>query len=597
MSSLVCAVFPGQGAYYPGVLARLAAPEAAAVIDVVDRVAVDRVGGRVSELLRSRQAPSLEEAVAKKNGLLQLAIFAASVASYRALAASGVTPGILMGHSLGEIAALVAAGVFSEEEGASIVCDRTDALALVGADSGYMAALSTDTSRGERIIALVGDERARVAADNQPGQVVISGPTAAIDLAREVAQVLKISSTRLGSAYPFHSPQLVAAAPVLAARVRKYNARPPRVPVFSPITFRRYAAEDDFAASLADHLVLRVRFRDAVLALYEQGARVFVECGGLSALSKSIRRTLSGREASAFALFEGPDSDVGVALQAVATAAANAGSTAQRSSPETNVDALVERALQRRLPELLAAMGIPTGPVHAPVPANGSNGYAGAAIAAHSDHDNSDVRATRAELFTAIAAMYAADLEYPPEVFTETVALEAELGIDSVKQTELLARVSDRFGLSNGEVRLSEFKTLGAIVDFVAQSKTSPLAAPPSPTPPRQAAPSRAPEPPSDRADAVDPARVFEELRALYAEVLEYPPEVFGRDVHLEAELGVDSVKQAELFARVAEHYGLALTDEDIRPTELKTLGKVADRVCALIAPAMPPRRAVAGRR
>jgi len=77
--------------------------------------------------------------------------------------------------------------------------------------------------------------------------------------------------------------------------------------------------------------------------------------------------------------------------------------------------------------------------------------------------------ASRAELLAEVAAMYAEALEYPVEVFTETVALEADLGIDSVKQTELLARAGERYGLGQRPegFRLSDHDTLGKVVDHL----------------------------------------------------------------------------------------------------------------------------------
>ncbi|MCT9010815.1 acyl carrier protein, partial [Streptomyces rhizosphaerihabitans] len=73
----------------------------------------------------------------------------------------------------------------------------------------------------------------------------------------------------------------------------------------------------------------------------------------------------------------------------------------------------------------------------------------------------------REELFTAVRALYAQALEYPEEVFTEEVLLEAELGIDSVKQVELLTRVTGRYGLPPSDVRLSDHDTVGKVVDLL----------------------------------------------------------------------------------------------------------------------------------
>jgi acyl carrier protein len=66
-------------------------------------------------------------------------------------------------------------------------------------------------------------------------------------------------------------------------------------------------------------------------------------------------------------------------------------------------------------------------------------------------------------------AAYAEAMEYPSEVFTETVELEGELGIDSVKQTEILGRIRETYKLPMlpANVRISDFKTMGQIVDLV----------------------------------------------------------------------------------------------------------------------------------
>ncbi|WP_199918007.1 acyl carrier protein, partial [Streptomyces virginiae] len=68
-------------------------------------------------------------------------------------------------------------------------------------------------------------------------------------------------------------------------------------------------------------------------------------------------------------------------------------------------------------------------------------------------------------------------------------------------------------------------------------------------------------------------------LKALYAQALEYPEEVFSPDVELEADLGVDSLKQTELLARVADEYGLPETLDGFRVTDHGTLAQIADLV------------------
>jgi acyl carrier protein len=78
---------------------------------------------------------------------------------------------------------------------------------------------------------------------------------------------------------------------------------------------------------------------------------------------------------------------------------------------------------------------------------------------------------SRETLFKELTALYATALEYPEEVFSEEVELEGELGIDSVKQTELLARVSEKYHLPErtADFRMSDYHTMGLITDFVYQ--------------------------------------------------------------------------------------------------------------------------------
>jgi acyl carrier protein len=189
--------------------------------------------------------------------------------------------------------------------------------------------------------------------------------------------------------------------------------------------------------------------------------------------------------------------------------------------------------------------------------------------------------AERDEILRDLVGLYATALEYPEDVFTEDVELEAELGIDSVKQAELLARVSDQYQLppKPPEFKLSVYNTLGKVADFVvaALSETdrgavTSAAEGPAPFTP----PAAASVPPPA---AVDRDALFARIVSIYAEALEYPQEVFAPDVALEAELGIDSVKQTELLARVSDVFGLPDRPADFKLTNYDTLRKVADFV------------------
>jgi acyl transferase domain-containing protein/acyl carrier protein len=474
------ALFPGQGAYFPGALTGLQY-EYAEINDVfkdIDKAAVKVLGHPVAEELLVAPARSTDEWLQRSPETLQLAIYGIAVATYRMMHRHGLRPEVLIGHSLGEIAALVCAGAFTVADGAEIVCHRTLSLRQAGL-SGYMAALNVDVERAERLVELVGDPMTVVAVENHSDQTVLSGRAEALDSAAKVAALLRIGFTRLASPFPFHSPLLERPAADLAGRIRHIEARSTDIRVYSPILGRVYESGDDLTAVLAGHLVRRVHFAAAVRQAHRDGIGVFVECGALDALSRITRRVLgAGATARCVAPLRPQPDEVTSMRQALAelseagvirSVQANDGPTAhdlhRALLPDVEIaafasfwrergDRLVEYA-RREYAELAALVTVPA---QTPVPV-------AAPLAV-------PVGVGRPEVLDALVGMYAEALEYPVEVFAEDTDLEAELGVDSVKQTELLSRVSERYGLParSPEFRLSGHNTLGKIADLVVTS-------------------------------------------------------------------------------------------------------------------------------
>src|SRR6476661_6795753 len=218
-------LFPGQGACYPSVM-RAAAGSYSTVRDVfqeVDRISTQRFGRAVTDLIWDPAAPGLEHMVAAAPDLVQLAIYAVSVACFRLYAAEGIQPDVLAGHSFGEIAALTCAGAFTVAEGAEIVCGRTEAT-RVAANTGYMAALSADLNMATAMVALTGDAETVVAAQNAPLQTIVSGTAASMDQIAAIAKVLNVGFLRLKSPYPFHSPLMEPARNPFRSHVEGFTA-------------------------------------------------------------------------------------------------------------------------------------------------------------------------------------------------------------------------------------------------------------------------------------------------------------------------------------------------------------------------------------
>ena len=233
----------------------------------------------------------------------QPAIYCASVAGFEALREAGVEGELYAGHSLGELAALVAAGALSAEDGLRLVAVRGRLMQEAGerAGDGSMLAL-LGKGAAERAAEVAAAAGLTVANDNAPDQVVLSGAVAAFETAVERAHDAGLRAIPLPVAGAFHSPAMAGARPELEAALAAIDFQPPAVTVFSSITTQPF---DDVRARLAAALTEPVRWRETLLALHARGAGRFVETGPGRVLTGLVKRTLPDAEALAAEQLEG----------------------------------------------------------------------------------------------------------------------------------------------------------------------------------------------------------------------------------------------------------------------------------------------------
>ena len=159
---------------------------------------------------------------------------------------------------------------------------------------------------------------------------------------------------------------------------------------------------------------------------------------------------------------------------------------------------------------------------------------------------------------------------YPAELLEPDLDLEADLGVDTVKQAEVFAAVRERYDVERDEnLQLRDFPTLRHVAEWV-RDRTG-----------LGAAPAGAGEVPTFEAAAPVAAAVDDVLEAvtgIVAEMTGYPAELLEPDLDLEADLGVDTVKQAEVFAAVRERYDVE-RDENLQLRDFPTLRHVAEWV------------------
>jgi len=194
------------------------------------------------------------------------------------------------GHSLGEYAALVAAGALQFDDAVKLVDERADAMADAGEQrAGGMIAMLGGESRDVRALA---DRLGLVVAnDNAPGQLVLSGSVDALEAAEEVARdETGARARRLDVTGAFHSPLMQPAAARLRAALESTPVSAMEIPVYSNGSAAPFV---DVRGELAENLLRPVRWRETLLALRTAGADRFVELGPGAVLTGLVKRTLA----------------------------------------------------------------------------------------------------------------------------------------------------------------------------------------------------------------------------------------------------------------------------------------------------------------
>jgi [acyl-carrier-protein] S-malonyltransferase len=284
---LTLALFPGQGVQSAGMGAALidAAPD-------VFATASDVLGVDVVKLcLEGKSGP----ADLNSTRWAQPAVLTCGVAAFRVLSGRGKTFDGAAGHSVGEYAALVSADALDLTDAIRLVAERAEATDEAGRaiPGGMAAVMRIERDVVETICAQHG---VALAADNGPGQLVISGPTGSLREAVAACKEAGASCRQLDVAAAFHSPVMAPAAERLAAAFSDVRIVEPRIEYWSSATAQRVSKPDEIRRLLLEQLTSPVRWRETVTGLAQRVGGVFCDLGPGRVLAGLVRRIVKGAE-------------------------------------------------------------------------------------------------------------------------------------------------------------------------------------------------------------------------------------------------------------------------------------------------------------
>jgi len=275
--------FPGQGSLQAGMGREIA-------LAVPEAMDVYRRGSEAAGIDLARLCFEAPEEELVQTEVQQPALVATSLAVLAALRAEGYRPDFVVGHSVGEFAALAAAQALSDEDAIGLVRQRGLAMAEAARENpGSMAAI---LGLADEVVESLCARIANVwpANYNCPGQIVISGHSPSVDECCEEAEREGARRTvKLRVSGAFHSPLVERAADHLRPALERAKFADPIAPFMSTVTAKIEPAQR-MAALLVEQLTAPVKFTQAARELMRQGVKVFVEVGPGNVLTGLLKR-------------------------------------------------------------------------------------------------------------------------------------------------------------------------------------------------------------------------------------------------------------------------------------------------------------------
>jgi len=308
----VAFLFAGQGSQYINMLETLKSKEPLVrdTFAEADRIMNSLVGRPLGDFIfvdgADEEALANAEQSLKQTEITQPAVLTTETALARLLGAYGVSPDMVMGHSLGEYGALVAAGALSFEDALRAVSARGKEMARCSlGDNGVMAAVFGPIPEIEKVLADI-EGYVVIANINSTKEAVIGGATDAVERAMAAVRDAGYVARLLQVSHAFHTKIVGPASEALIDVLGGMNVQPPNIPVIANVTGEFYpmgpGVVPEMIGLLGKQVSSSVRFVTGLNTLYEAGARVFVEAGPKRVLYGFVEDVL-GRYEDVYSLF------------------------------------------------------------------------------------------------------------------------------------------------------------------------------------------------------------------------------------------------------------------------------------------------------
>jgi len=280
-------VYSGRGSQWPGMGRQLLAdePEFAAAVAELEPTFVAEAGFSLHDVIATgKQLEGIEQ--------IQLGLIGMQLALTALWRCYGVTPDLVIGHSMGEVAAAVVAGALTPAEGLRVTATRSRLMAPLSGQ-GTMAMLDLDADATEALIA--DHPQVTLGIYASPRQTVISGPTEQIDELIEAARAQGRFASKVNIEVAPHNPAMDALQPAMRAELAGLSPQPPTVPILST-TYENLQAPSAFDAEhWAANMRNPVRFQQAITAAAAEH-HTFIEVSAHPLLTHAINETLAARE-------------------------------------------------------------------------------------------------------------------------------------------------------------------------------------------------------------------------------------------------------------------------------------------------------------